>query len=95
MADVRPAIEVLDNLFAPEMFADDALTYSVLNGTVRIVFSASKFRSPHRDEAVRVVVGRLVLPLEGAERLSIGLYDFLKSRGRDPREVVTNGEPMQ
>jgi hypothetical protein len=63
MADDRPAIEVLDNLFAPEVFADDALTYSVLNGTVRIVFSASKFRSPHRGEAVRVVVGRLILPL--------------------------------
>lgn len=81
MADETPQPKVLDNPHSPDVFADDALSFSVLDGTVRITFSAFKFTQPPPGEGCNVVVGRLVMPQAGAERLALGLFDFLKSRG--------------
>jgi hypothetical protein len=39
-----------------------------------------------------VVMGRLVIGVDGAKRLAIGLYDYLKKAGHDPQSLVASDE---
>jgi len=76
---------LVDNPFAPEVFADEAAGFFLQNGNLSITFSS--VRVNHRSDpgpVSRVVVGRLVLPASGAVGLAVGLYDFLKQVGIDP-----------
>src|ERR1700757_4943442 len=86
IADPPPGIPPLvDNPFAPEVFADEAAGFFLHNGNLSITFSSA--RVDHRSDpgpVSRVVVGRLVLPASGAVGLAVGLYDFLKQVGIDP-----------
>jgi hypothetical protein len=92
MADDAPAI--LDDLHAPVMFADDALSYSLLDGTVRITFSCLKFTQPE-GVPVRVVSGRLVMGIDAAQRMVVGLNDFMESRGLGPSASMKGAESVQ
>jgi hypothetical protein len=76
---------LVDNPHAPEVFADDALGFFLRGGVVRITFSTG--RVDHRTSPGpinRIVVGRMAMPLSGAQDLAMGLYDFLKKMGADP-----------
>jgi len=85
---------VLSNPLAPDVFADDALSFSVADGVVRITFTSSK-ASQTDGTAQRVVIGRLVMPTPGAQRLALGLYDFLKNHGLDAQAIVGSAKAVQ
>ena len=78
----RPLVE---NLYAPEVFATEPAAFSHGHGTVTITFSSWRFDNS-TDPAVqkRVVIARLVMPTAGAQALAAGLYDYLKKAGLDP-----------
>jgi hypothetical protein len=54
-----------------------------MGGVVRITLTA--MRPVEVPGASRhVVIGQVIMPLEGAQGLSVGLYDFLKGQGVAP-----------
>jgi hypothetical protein len=96
MANEYGDMPAVANPFAPDVFADEAVGFEVVQGVIRVSFGAIKMAdavppSPNR----MVVIGRLVLPVEGAQRLALGLFDFLKQQGHDPRALVGSGEMGQ
>lgn len=95
MADDPEQVGVLENPFAPDLFADDAFSFSLKDGTLRITLSTLKFGALAGGRTANVVVGRVVMPLLGAQRLALGLYDFLKKMGVDASAMATDGQPMQ
>jgi hypothetical protein len=81
---------------APDVFADEAAGFFVHNGIVRITFASARVNHVSSPGPVnRVVIGRLVMSVEAAQALSIGLFDFLKSRGLGPMMPVLNEEPSR
>ena len=81
-----------DNPHSPTVFAEEAFSFLILNGNVHITLTtlqSDNAGGPGR----RVVIGRLVLPMRGAQGLSAGLYDFLAQRGFDP--VLKPTDPQQ
>lgn len=88
MANEAGGLPVVGNPFSADVLADEALAYEVINGTIRITFASVKMTEPAPPSPVQlVVVGRLVMGIEGAQRLSIGLFDFLKNQGLDPASL--------
>jgi hypothetical protein len=86
----------VDNPFAPNIFAADAMGYFINEGTVTITLTSM---APNHVEPggslKKVVVGRLVMSVPAAQRLAIGLVDFLKKQGHDPVAAVTAGQTAQ
>jgi hypothetical protein len=98
MNDTPPAPPVyLDNPLAPDVFADGAMGFFVANGAVHItLISLRPSYDPKQNNAVnQVVVGRVVIPVPGAQGLAVGLYDFLKQHGYDPAQKPANPKDIQ
>jgi len=96
MSDEIPLVTFIDNPHAPVVFASDASGYFLLEDVISITLEAGRVdhsRSP--GPINRVVVARLAMPVAAAQRLALGLYDFLKQRGLDPMAVVKDGQPVQ
>jgi hypothetical protein len=78
-------VKFIDNPHAQELFADEVAGFLIFNGNLHITFS-----SPRVDHSVspnpvnRVVIGRLVMPVNSAHAFALSIYDFLKQRGIDP-----------
>ena len=81
-------LPVIDDPHSAHIFADDAMGFFVTHGTVRITFSVSRPSQPAPGELSHVVIGTLVMPVNGAQRLALGLFDFLKKQGFDPTQVL-------
>ena len=92
MADDEVAVE--DNLHAPDFFADEVMAFSLVDGTVRLILTSSRWTQPPPGHPVRVVVGRLVMPVGAAQRLVVGLNDFLSRTGADPSQSLKAGEAV-
>jgi len=88
-------VRVVDNPLAGDVFADDAMSFSLLDGTVRITLCSTKWTQPAPGEGIRVVIGRLVMPLPAAQRLIVGLNDFLTQVGHGPSESMKGGQAVQ
>jgi hypothetical protein len=74
----------LDNPLAPETFATAATGFFVADGNVAITFESARVdHSQSPGPVSRVVVGRVVMPVQGAQALAIGLFDFLEKQGFD------------
>lgn len=73
-----PMPDITDNPHAPDVFADAATGWYILNGTIRITFESA--RAVHTNPPgppVRMVIGRLVMPVGQAEAMAKGLLDFI------------------
>jgi hypothetical protein len=84
----QPPSPIIPNPHAPDVYADGAASFSLIAGVVRITLATQRpIEVP--GASAPVVIGQLVMPLEGAQSLAVGLYDFLKSHGAAPsRETV-------
>ncbi len=92
MSDV--AVNFIDNPHAPDIFAHGVTGFSVNNGVVTITFESARVNHETTPGPVnRVVIGRLVLPISIAQGLALGLFDFLKSQGFDPTDLISAGQP--
>lgn len=74
----------IDDVQGPEVYADKAHFFSQKGGNICITFSSARYDNSDGGVLKYVAVERLVLPLEGARGLAIGLYDFLAQRGLAP-----------
>jgi hypothetical protein len=87
-------VQTVENLFAPEMFATEASFFSSAAGMVTVTLSSYRFdNSTTPATQKRVIVGRLVMPVTGAQGLAAGLYDFLKKQNFDP--MPPPSDPLQ
>jgi hypothetical protein len=79
-----------------DVFADEAMSFEIVNDTVRITFVVSRNSEPAPPcDKEFAVLGRLVMPLVSAQKLSLGLYDFLKNVGHDPSGLISEGQTPQ
>lgn len=77
----------------PDVFADEAILFDLLNDTVRITFAIARPETQFAGaERSLVAIGRLVLPIGSAQRLSAGLHDYLSKQGLDPSASIRGGE---
>lgn len=88
--------ELVENTSAPEVFAGGAVGYAVIgNGSNVSITLATPRWNLASNRFDHVVIGRLCLPVAGAQGLALGLNDFLKSRGLDPTAAMTGGMSKQ
>ncbi len=86
--DSVPPVTFIDNPHAPEVFASDAVGFFRLADNVHITFATLRVNHVTSPGPVnRVVIARLVMPIQGAHGLAVGLYDFLKKQGIDPAQL--------
>ena len=93
-----PSVTFIDNPHSPELFATDfSGIFLHTGGVVTVTYESARIDHVTAPGPVnRVVVGRVSLPLESAQRLCLGLYDFLKRVGHDPSQVIqTEGDPSK
>jgi hypothetical protein len=96
MVDEVPAIAFLDNPHAPEFFASSATGFFRLENNIVITFESIKVNHATTPGPVsRVVIGRLVLPIGGAQGLVAGLNDFLEKQGVGPSDAIAGGATRQ
>jgi len=88
MAHQASGPKIIENPQRGEIFADEAVSFSLVNGVVRVTLTALR-PMPGANETAHVVIGRLAMPLPGAQGLAMKLYDFLKSQGAIPQEGKT------
>jgi hypothetical protein len=88
--------ELLENPFAPEIFASGASSFSILSAgsAVSITLASARWNGTE-NRFQHVVIGRLVMPLPGAQGLVAGLNDFLVKQGYDPSAAIAGGETAQ
>lgn len=85
MENEGPPVTFLDNAFAPEVFSTRAVGFFFNEGNVHITFESVRINHVTTPGPVnRVVIGRVVMPLAGAQSLAVGLFDFLKTQGLAP-----------
>lgn len=75
---------IVENLFGLELYADSAMFFSHKNGNVSIQLTSLRFDNGDKGAAKWVTVGRVVMPIAGAQALAAGLFDYLKSQGLTP-----------
>ena len=89
-------VTFVDDPHAPEVFASAAAGFFVLHGNVVITFESARVdHSKSPGPVKRVVIGRVVLPISGAQGLALGLHDFLVGQGLDPTKAVKGGATSQ
>ena len=88
-------IEVVDP-GSGDVFADEAVDFDIVNGTLRIRFAVAKPSASILPANQRLVhIGRLIMPIESAQRLSVGLYNILKNAGYDPSKAIAGEATRQ
>jgi hypothetical protein len=94
--DTPPSVNFLDNPHAPDVFADGFAGFFNLSGNIRITFESVRVNHIITPGPVnRVVIGRLVMPIDAAEALARGLLDFItRQRTQQNPPAQTTPETM-
>jgi hypothetical protein len=85
-AEAKPvAPPIVENLLAPEIFATEAQSISLIQGMISIAFSSSRYDYSHTPSVLKkVVVSRVVMSPAGAQSLAVRLFAFLDQKGFGP-----------
>jgi hypothetical protein len=96
MADDPAPVQFINNYFAPEMFASTASGYAISGDNIIITFDTPRVdHSTTPGTVSRVVVLRVVMPLNGAQNLVAGLNDFLEKQGASPTGAIVGKATRQ
>jgi hypothetical protein len=77
-APVAPPVNFLDNPHAPEVFADGASGFFNFGGNIRVALEAARVNHASTPGPInRVVIARVIMPIDAAEALARGLLDFI------------------
>ncbi len=80
-------IPFIDNPNAPETFATNATGFVNLGGAIGITLETVKVNhGKHAGAVTRMVVGRVIMPVAGAQALAAGLHNFLVENNIAPTE---------
>ncbi len=84
---------VTDNPHAPDVYADAAAGWYVLNGNIRITFESARANHGTPPGPVnRMVIGRLVMPTVMAEQMCKEMMKFIEAQ-RAAAQPVDQGAP--
>jgi hypothetical protein len=76
---------VVENLLAPEFFATEAQSISLVQGMISIAFSSARYDYSENPSVLKkVVVSRVVMSPIGAQSLAVRLFAFLDQKGLGP-----------
>jgi hypothetical protein len=93
MANEWGGLTAITGTPVPDFFADEAVGFDMLNGTLRITFGVVVPTEPAAPSPVAMAnIGRLILPIESAQRLAVSLHDYLVQRGLNPSAVAGASE---
>ncbi|HEY2048857.1 MAG TPA: hypothetical protein VGH03_05915 [Caulobacteraceae bacterium] len=91
-----PKVNFIDNPHAPEVFASNVSGFAHVAGNIVITLESVRIdHSADPGPVNRVVVGRLMLPVNAAQGLVVGLNDYLNKLGLDPTVAMTGGQTTQ
>jgi hypothetical protein len=92
-----PAPPVLiDNPFAPEVFATGCTGVTNLNGVIVLTLESARCDHGRQPPSIdRVVVGRIALTNGAAQELVAGLNQFLEQQGLSPSAALAGGATFQ
>jgi hypothetical protein len=82
---------IINNPHSPDVFADAAIGFFTFNGNMRITFESARSNyavSP--IEVDRVVIGRLVMPVDAAEAMAKAILDQLARMRASGEEAPPN-----
>lgn len=89
MAKEIGGVRVVPNPLAADIFADDAIAIEDVNGTVRISLAVAKLDDGVAPSPLSlVVVGRLVMGEQSAQRLAIALANHFQAKGTNIAAAV-------
>jgi hypothetical protein len=92
-APVAPPVNFLDNPNAPDVFADAAAGFFNFAGNIRISLESVRVNHITTPGPInRVVLARLVMPMDAAEALARGLLDFItqqRTQQNPPPQTAT------
>lgn len=89
MANEFNGVPVEPNPHSTDTFVDEALSFEMVNDVIRITFASAKMAEGVPPSPMQlVVVGRLLMGVAPAQRLAIGLFDYLKRQGHDPASIL-------
>jgi hypothetical protein len=87
----QPELALVENLHAPEFYADEATHFAVRGGNVSVTFCSYRWDNSIPGGVLRrVVTARLVMPAQSGHALAAGLFDFLKKQGMKMSEGPAN-----
>lgn len=93
-APESPAL--IDNPFAPEIFATGFAGLANLNGVIVLTLESARCDHTRQPPSVdRVVVGRIALTSAAAQDLVAGLNQFLEQQGLSPSKALAGGATFQ
>jgi hypothetical protein len=85
---------LLFNPFAPDLLADEAVRFEVVNDTIRISLASARHCDDVEPAGMQlVVIGRLALSTSGARALAINLYNFIESQAKAPQAAGAGARP--
>jgi hypothetical protein len=86
VAEAKPVMPaIVENLLAPEFFATEAQSISLIQGMISIAFSSSRYDYSQTPSVLKkVTVSRIVMSPAGAQSLAVRLFAFLDQKGFGP-----------
>lgn len=92
-----PALPALiDNPFAPEIFATGFAGLANLNGVIVLTLESARCDHTREPPSVeRIVVARVALTSAAAQDLVAGLNQFLEQQGLSPSKALAAGATFQ
>jgi hypothetical protein len=93
VAEAKPVLPpIVENLLAPEFFATEAQSISLIQGMISIAFSSSRYDYSQTPSVLKkVTISRIVMSPAGAQSLAVRLFAFLDQKGfgaapKDPKQ---------
>ncbi|MGU3392338.1 hypothetical protein [Sphingomonas sp. M1A8_2b] len=87
---------LIDNPFAPEVFATGLAGFANLNGVIVVTLESARCDHALQPPSLeRVVVGRIALTSVAAQALVAGLNQFLEQQGLSPSKAIASGATFQ
>lgn len=77
------SIALTENPLAPDIFAAGVTSFALFNGVLAITLTNPRWNMTE-NKFDYVVIGRLVMPIAGAQNLALGLLEYLQRNGLDP-----------
>lgn len=96
MLPTAPAPALVDNPFAPEIYANGLAGFANIGGLIAVTLESGRCDHTRAQPLMeRVVVGRIVLPVSTAQALVAALNNFLEQQGLSPSEAIAAGATFQ
>jgi|GEM_PF-5749059 hypothetical protein len=89
----KPLPPLVEDLMAPEFYASDVQSISLVQGMISIAFVSARYDYSETPSVLKkVVVSRVVMPAAGAQSMAVRLFAFLNKNGlgaapKDPKQI--------